>query len=498
MKKFILLITICLIILFLGKDLNPFSNYFFTFHDETQPARIEQFTKELKKLNIPPRVASDMNFGIGYPLFNFYAPFPYLITSTFHILGFSIINSLKISFLIAIIIAFYSMYKFLNIFFNFYSSIIGGILYITSLYFPLNIFVRGNLGEIWFLSLFPLGVSFLIKTTKNIKIDKKIFLTKIIIFSFILTSHNLYSLFFIFFSIFLIIFIKKNWQINFLSVIIALFLSSYFYLPFFLEMKYVWAKEVATLTNYKDHFLCLYQLWDSPWGFGGSSQGCQNDGMSFKIGKIQLILFILGIILFLTNLFQNKKDKIINYLLLFTIYSLFSLFLTTYSSQPLWQLFEPVLKLFQFPWRFIGLSLMGIVFIESYFLNRWEVFKKFLFSFLLIIVILFINSKYFTGQKIENNLFKKKYLSQEYIKNKVAYKVAEYLPKTNDYQYWRRLENKKVTQKELQKLSLKPFSKDKQTLIQQISNLLTLITLFVLIFLPKKFYNWLNKYGKRN
>ena len=67
MKKFIIFISILAIILFLGRDLNPFSSFFFTFHDETQPARIQQFTKELKNLHIPPRVAPDMNFGIGYP-----------------------------------------------------------------------------------------------------------------------------------------------------------------------------------------------------------------------------------------------------------------------------------------------------------------------------------------------------------------------------------------------------------------------------------------------
>ena len=46
MKKIIIFISILAIILFLGRDLNPFSSSFFTFHDETQPARIQQFTKE--------------------------------------------------------------------------------------------------------------------------------------------------------------------------------------------------------------------------------------------------------------------------------------------------------------------------------------------------------------------------------------------------------------------------------------------------------------------
>ncbi|MFN4212993.1 MAG: 6-pyruvoyl-tetrahydropterin synthase-related protein, partial [Microgenomates group bacterium] len=292
MKK-LFIILLFIIISSLGRHLLP-NNYFFTFHDSTQPARIQQFVKELKNFHIPPRVAPDMNYQLGYPVFNFYAPASYWITSVINIIGFDVVNSLKLSFLLALIVGFLGTYLFFKKFFDFLPSILGGFFYITSLYFPLNIFVRGNLAETWFLALLPFAL-FLIYEN-SLKINKKTFFLTSIILSLLITSHNILSLV----SIpIIIIFIAllKNKKNNFFSLFFVLVLSAYFWLPAIVEMKYTWAKEVATKTNFNDHFLCLTQLWQSMWGFGGSTKGCLNDGMSFMIGKIQITFFILGIIL---------------------------------------------------------------------------------------------------------------------------------------------------------------------------------------------------------
>jgi hypothetical protein len=164
--------------------------------------------------------------------------------------------------------------------------------------------------------------------------------------------------------------------------------------------------------------------------------------------------------------------------------------LTLYQSLWFWQIFEPVLKIFQFPWRFIGLSLLGIAFFGVYFFEKINLpFKKILI-FLLTFLLLLINSKYFYGQKINNLEFEKKYLAKEYIENKVAYKVAEYLPITNNYQFWRKLEKKIPTKEEIKKISLKPFSKNSQTTVEKIANIITFASFLLLIVISRKFeYN---------
>lgn len=493
MKKLILTGLIILILIILGKNLNPFFSQFFTFHDETQPGRVHQFVKELKSFHFPPRVAPDMNFGVGYPIFNFYAPTAYWITGLVHLLGVNIINSLKISFLLSLAFGFLGMYLFLTIFFDFLPSMLGGIFYITSLYFPLNIFVRGNLAETWFLALFPFSMFFIIKTAKIKKIDKKFFLTNIILLSLLLTSHNIFSLLSIFLIIVIIFITKNSFRINLTALFFAIFLSSYFWFPAILEMKDTWAKEVAEKTKYSDHFLCPNQLWQSDWGYGGSTVGCQNDGMSFKIGKLQLIFFFLGITLFLIKILRSKKIKDEKISLVIMISSGLFLFLTTYQSYFIWKIFEPILKIVQFPWRFIGLSIFGISYSSSYFFDKIKIPLKNIIILFFIFLSLFINQKYFVGQKITNQEFEEKYLSKNYIKNKVAFKVAEYLPKSNDYNYWRSLENKNPEENEIRKLTLAPFNKNKQTTIEKLANLISILTFLILIIGEKKIYNLIKK-----
>ena len=148
-KTIIFFIAIILVIVFFGKNLNPFSSNMFQFHDETQPARIQQFTSNLKRLEIPPRVAYDFNQKKSYPVFNFYSPFSYWISSLINITGFDIIASIKLSFLLALLTAFLGTFIFLRSFFDFYPALLGGFFYVSSLYFPvdaviISIFKSGN------------------------------------------------------------------------------------------------------------------------------------------------------------------------------------------------------------------------------------------------------------------------------------------------------------------------------------------------------------------
>src|SRR5206468_3841834 len=104
---------------------------------------------------IPPRISPHMSFKMGYPVFTFYAPFAYWVSSALNLSGFDVADSLKLSFLIAIILGALGMYYFLRSFFGMVASIFGAALYACSPYVAVEIFVRGNLGEVWFLGLLP-------------------------------------------------------------------------------------------------------------------------------------------------------------------------------------------------------------------------------------------------------------------------------------------------------------------------------------------------------
>jgi len=447
------------VMIFLGKNLNIFSNSMFEFHDITQAARVQQFTLDLRNGQIPPRVAPDFNDRQGYPVFNFYAPTAYWISSLINLVGFDVINSLKLSFLLAILFSFVFSYLFLRIFFDFYPSLFGAVIYLTVLYLPADIFIRGNLAEVWFIALLPLALYFIYHNSQKSKPVN--FILGIIALSLTFTGHNLLSMIFIPVSL-LFILILKNKKVNLISFILAILLSSYFLVPFLLENHLTIARETAAKTNYQDHFLCLNQLWDSPWGYGGSIPGC-NDGMPFKLGKLQIIFAVMGIVILIINVFKKRKIPnllITSYLLLLFVVSLF---MTLNQSQFIWRLFSPVLGVFQFPWRFISLSLIGIAFFSGLFWNSLKIPYKSSIMIIFTAMILFINMKYFQGKTINKSTYEKKYLSKEFIEKKAASLIPEYF-------------NKDIQIK----------VKWGQTAIEQIGNL---ITLFAFGLLGIMFFN---------
>lgn len=440
MKKTIICVfTICTILL-LGRSLNPLSKDMFEFHDETQPARIQQFVLNLKQGQIPPRMAPDFSFKLGYPVFNFYAPAAYWITGSINLIGVDVVNSIKLSYILAICASFIFSFLFLQEYFDFYPSLLGSVLYITSLYLPIDIFVRGNLAETWFLATVPLTLYAAVKLSK--KPSRMTFFVAVSSFFFVLTVHNLLSFLFLPILLVFIIFQHKR-KMNFLALFFALLLGAYFFLPLAFETRLTYASQLTKLTKYQNHFLCMGQLWDSPWGFGGSTSGCIADGQSFKLGKPQVILFFIGVFIFIFGLLRSKhKDRLLLPVLFFIVLTLGSLFLTIYQSKFIWDSLSPIMSLIQFPWRFISFSMVGLVFLSTY---AFQKLPKYLFPFLSIIIslsLLVITSRYFTHRPMDKKIFEQKYLSKSYIQQSVAYKIAEYLPRTVDYSFWRELEQK--------------------------------------------------------
>lgn len=438
MKKLLFIIVLIGVVSLIGKSLNPFDPRMFDFHDDTQAARIQQFALNIKAGMIPPRVAPDLSFGLGFPVFNFYAPFSYWITTAIHLIGVPIPIAIKTSFLLAIVSAFIAMYLFLQRFFSEEASLLGGAFYSSSIWFAIEIFVRGNLGEIWFLALFPLTLYVLHLHSE--KPNRVTFVLSTLILSSLFTVHNVLSLVSLIIVGSYILLLPHKKQL--LSIfVLALILSSYFLIPAFLESRLTYASFVAEKTNYQDHFLCLKQMWTAPtWEFGGSGPGCDADTMPFVLGKIHIVLGLLGMGAFLLRFRREKKHKKIYSFI--GIIGLVSLFLTLYSSSFIWNLFASVFSLFQFPWRFLVFGSFLLAFFSGYLFNVIQIPYRKIVTLIFIVIILFTSSKYFSKPWLySTNEILINLASEKYITQKAAYHMAEYLPKTADYDYWRSFEN---------------------------------------------------------
>lgn len=461
-----LIILLLLLLVVFGRYLNPLNERMFLAHDETQAARIHQFNLNIQHGIIPPRIAPDFSFGLGYPVFNYYAPFPYWVAQFFLSIGFSILSAMKITYLLAILIGWGGMYLFLRRFFPFYPSLLGSFLYSTSPYLAVDIFIRANLGETWVFALLPLALYFLL--TNN---SKRILLTAIIL-SCLFTAHNILSL--ISLGIILVfIFLTEKRLLNTITVAASLLLSSYFLVPAVTELSLVQARNIASTTQYSDHFLCITQIWTSLWGYAGSAPGCTQDGMSFMLGKIPILLGVMGMVLYLykNHIYKNhrlflplhrslirmlnsinklfpafnqeeiiKSKELKRIAVLMLLVTIISLYLTLYASAWFWGAFSFLLSLFQFPWRFLMFTLFGISFFSAYLFSNGSRYAQIPATVGIILVILLIHPKYFSGQMISYDEFTLRYLTEKYIHGQVAYKVPEYVPHTVNVAAWKKLE----------------------------------------------------------
>lgn len=406
------------------------SNMMFDFHDSSQAPRISEFIFNINTLHIPPRIAPHWSFELSFPVFNYYAPFSYWVTSIIALMT-SIAASIKLSFLLATVIGCIGMYLLIRLFTTMYGALAGAALYISSPYIAVETLIRGNLGEIWYIALLPWSIFSLIFLSRSPSYARLALCA--ILLSFVFTVHNVLSLVSVpLLILFAILIPNKKWSIS--AIALALGLSSYFLFPAVFELSLTHAREIAQNTYYGHHFLCLYQLWYSQWGYGGSVAGCTQDGMSFMMGKPQIILGITGGILYIVSTIRKKRMEPI--LLLFFILTLLATFLTTYSSAAIWALLSPILSLFQFPWRLLIFTLFGISFFGGLMIGRMPLRIGSVFT-LFLVAYLFINhAKFFQKVEMPVSQFNNEYLSSAYIKTRVAYKIPEYLPKSVDYKTW--------------------------------------------------------------
>lgn len=332
MKNYLILFSIILVIC-----APLFKKGFYTSQDgEHHLIRTVNFAGELKKGNFFPGWINNLNKGLGYPIFYFAYPLPYYLTGIINILGFSAIDSLKTTFVLATAAS-------VLIFWHWSENMTATLIFAFTPYRFLNLYVRASLGEIVFIPM-VLGAFLGVK-------NKNPFLVSLFLVLMLL-SHLQLSLIFI---PILILYSR-----NFIKSIFAgLLLSLFFWLPA------IWllplTKHVQTLQFLPyQHIPGIAKLIYSKWDFGFSP-----NGMSFQIGLAQILILIL------TVYYRPKR--------LFLALNLFAIFLMTELSVFIWK--NPLFYQIQFPWR-----LLMVPMILTPFLLPKRI-PKFITIFLIILAI---------------------------------------------------------------------------------------------------------------
>ncbi|MBM3205770.1 hypothetical protein FJZ41_02920 [Candidatus Shapirobacteria bacterium] len=378
---------------------------YFSMHDDLQIGRLYQMDLCFADRQLPCRWVPDMGYGYGYPLFNYYPPFPYYLAEVFHLLGLSYINSIKTLFILGFLFSGFFAYLLGKELWGKYGGLVTAAFYLYAPYHAVDVYVRGALNEFWGLVFFP---AVFWAVYKIIKEQKNIFVFYLALFlSLLLLSHNLMAFFLLPFlaawALFLIWFLKKKIKIIWPLIwggLWGLCLSAFFTLPVLLERNLVHVETMFIgYFNYLAHFATVKQLFFSLfWGFGASLWG-PDDGMPFPVGQLHWGFGLLALLVF-AWLWLKQKRKELALVLTFFVFFLGSAFLTHQRSIFIWRFF-PLLASMQFPWRFLALASFFVsVLAGSFFLLLKNQKKSFYLALVMILAVLFFNLSFFKPERI--------------------------------------------------------------------------------------------------
>lgn len=416
-----------------------FASGFFPIHDDTQVARVFEMKKVLQNGVFPVRSVPDLGYGYGYPIFNFYAPLAYYIGASFMFLGFDALIATKIMMVLGIVLAGIFMYLLAREFFGEFGGIVSGLFYLYAPYHAVNIYVRGGVAEFWayaFIPLMFLGFYKVFKSSKKMFEFQKFGVIGALGFAGVILSHNLTAFmitpFLIITCLIFVIFSRKEMRLSvfvqlFTYVLFGMILSAFYWIPALAEMKYTNVfSQIGGGANFRDNFVCIGQLWNSQWGFGGSIPGCI-DGLSFKIGKLHVLLSAIAFIALIC--FKRVRNNLTGLIILFSFIGfLLSAFLTLEISKSIWESIS-VMAFFQYPWRFLILmSFFSSLLAGSivYALKQFKI-KSYFVAFPLVFLLMFFNVKLFVPQTVLSKTATD-YTSEIALKWTVSKISDEYLP----------------------------------------------------------------------
>jgi hypothetical protein len=248
------------------------------------------------------------------------------------------------------------------------SAVVAGLLYVFIPYHLVDIYVRAALNDTLLLAWFPwvfLAFDRLITGEGAAGWTRRLAVATLLLGATLLT-HTFALISFaplvVSFVLFLLIYTMRHQSSRPGPVIgrivlagfaggAALLLTTIFLLPLFLEAQRYLEQQVYVTNTYdfRRHFVQIGQYFSPFWGFGYSDDPTgANDGMSFQIGLLPLLLSLVA-------LFLPWRQARLRWLALYLGgATLALLFFMSPWAQSVWEAL-PALSVIQFPWRLLAL-----------------------------------------------------------------------------------------------------------------------------------------------
>ncbi|MDD2822938.1 MAG: YfhO family protein [Candidatus Daviesbacteria bacterium] len=403
---------------------------FFPMQDDLQAFRIQQMDKCFADFQIPCRWVPDAGYQYGYPQFIYYPPSVYYLGEFFHLIGFQIIDAVKILFILGFVLAAITMFILLRSLFGIFPAFVGSLLYTYAPYRAVDVYVRGAMSEFWSFVFFPLIFWSLYKLIKSNK-NKYLIWTAISI-GLLLLTHNLMSLIFIpisaIWGIFWIV-LERNWKVLprvIFAGLLGLVLAAFFTLPVVFEKQYAHTESMlGGYFDYRQHFVDINQLFlSNHWGYGSSWLG-PNDNLDLSTGTVHAAAGLLA--LFCAIYFYKKNRRIALLTIVLFVVDLFVLFMTHQKSSFIWD-FLPPLWYLQFPWRLLANSVFILSVLSAiaiYLLKNKEL--KVILGVLLISLVMVMHLSFFQPSRWLEMSDQEKFSGKSWEKQ-LTVSIFDYLP----------------------------------------------------------------------
>lgn len=406
--------------------------------------RIEGIKDGLLAGDFPIKIQSNWLCGNGYATAVFYGDLLLYIPAVLRLCGFSVVHSYNIYvFLCNAATCTIAYFCFKGMSGRRKTAVVGAVLYTTSIYRLLDIYVRSSVGEysaMTFLPMIAYGLWKIYNDECGAENFRRSWIIPVLGFTGVINTHILTCEMTAIFTILLcLIFIKKTFQKERFIVLVKIVvyttvLNLAFFVPFFHYMSLGKFVITSNAPKYIQQYgAYLGQLFAPTMTYSGLTEGYQEGiaselpittGLGLVMGAVALLYsFAMGYV-------KDRKEKAAG--IVFIVFSALSIWFSTYLFpwdfiQNIDKMLMKVVSTMQFPWRFLSIASITLALCAVWALKHIDI-KSRLYRYIAVgmVAAAFIQSGYLIGNVI--NTYKPFFVYGESKLDTTSVVGAEYLP----------------------------------------------------------------------
>jgi len=393
---------------------------------------------------LPVRWSANLGYGYGMPLFEFYAPLPFVVGAALLWLRLDIVLVLKLLYLLSNVGTLLGAYLLGKRLFGKTGGWVSATAYTLAPYRAVNLYVRGALSEAWAMMALPWVLLGIVMVIRKERAGLWIFLGGLLT---LFLSHNLTTLMFVPISgVFAVCYwlsqrrsgqkrqlqMRLNELLNILAgYLLAVCLSAFYIFPALLENQFTKIYTIFSgYFSYQNHFLYIRQFFNPKWGYGGSAWG-PNDDMSYFLGYGQLIALGLFVLSWLLTLLRQKRlTAQLSFYVSLVILMAASAFMTLLRSKFIWDA-VPLLQTIQFPWRWLSVvSLLAALLAGAGVALLPRKLLRIGAGSILVVLMVLTSWNYFRPEKYLDTPDSIYYTDPDRIRAEMSPVLPDYIPRT--------------------------------------------------------------------